>query len=50
MIGTSSNQSSIFLREGLANIKIVVTEPGNSDAIDIHTESVEDFLKEVSKN
>ena len=50
MIGTSSNQSSIFLIEGLANIQFVVTKPGNSDAVDINTESVEDILKEVSKN
>ena len=43
---TSSSRPSIVLREGAANIQIVVTEPRNSDDDDTDTESVEDILKE----
>ena len=43
---SSSSRRSIVLREGAANIQIVVTEPGNSDDDDTDTESVEDILKE----
>ena len=46
---SSSSRRSIFLKEGIANMQIMVAEPNNFYSNYRFTDLVEDILKKVSK-